>query len=256
MKDQYLGLAPLGGRNPSDNEVADLIRLVPEHKSANLVVDVQNTCVFPPSIINVNGPASGAIVGNPVDLLLCDTYTNVWVAMGPTSGVVGIQIQTLDFASGLVQSGSLSAVLASGNFTDPTSGLAQLPTNISSGGILWVNSGLWSLPQGGGASGAQNINLFGFTTNPVFGGQVPEGGAFPTSGNATVFGSGGGMAWAAFQRPTAQLGATVGGGRYARLVIASGIVAAPVMAGFMGNLRTTGSGGGFTYSPQLGSVVV
>ena len=231
---------------PTDNEVADLIRMIPEHRSANLVVDLGDTTMFPPSAISTGSPLSGAVVGTVCDLKDANTFTNVYVIGGATSGIVGIQIQTSDVTSGQLSSGGLSAIATSGSFTDPTSGLAQLPTWVSSGGILWVNSGLWSLPQGGGASGTMSVNTFGFGTNPVFGAQTPAGGSFPVSGNFTVFGSGGGMAIGGFQRPN----------RYARLIILSGSFSAFVAAGFIANLKSTGSGGGFTYSPGSGVVNV
>ena len=214
--------------------------------SANLIVDVGGTGLFPPSCVNANSPLSGAQVGTVVDLNNADTFCNIWVAGGATSGIAAVQIQTTDVTSGQLSSGGLQAIVTSGAFTDPTSGLAQLPTNISSGGILWVNSGLWSLPQGGGASGAMSVNTFGLGTNPVFGGQTPAGGSFPVSGSFTVFGSGGGMAFGAFQRPH----------RYARLNILAGSFSAPIIAGFLSQLRTTGSGGGFTFSPTSGAVNV
>lgn len=109
----------------------------------------------------------------------------------------------------------------SGSFTDPTSGLAAFPVNVLSGGILWANSGL-----------------------AVSGYSSP---ASPISG-APLFCSGG-IALGAFQRPH----------RYARLIYDSGnatIAGVPVVAGFIGQKKVVGSGGGFTYSPGSGAVNV
>lgn len=211
--------------------------------SANLVVDVGGTCVAVPSLVSTFGPASGAVVGLPVDLKDANTLCNVFFAGGAASGPVALLIQTAEPGSGLIQSGGGYPI--SGNFTDPTSGLAQLPPGVSSGGIMWVNSGLVSLPGGGGASGQMGINTFPFGTSPVFNAQASPG--YVASGNFPVFGSGGGMAFAAFQRPH----------RYARLLLQSGASAIPgVVAGFLSQLRTTGSGGGSTQSPQTGTVNV
>ncbi len=216
--------------------------------SANLVVDVGGTCQFNPSLVTPTGgtPQSGAITGLIIDLKDCDTLCNIWVVGGPASGPVGVQVQTAEPGSGTIISGG--GFPPTGAFTDPTSGLAQLPNNISSGGILWVNSGLVSLPGGGGivsGPGSAGVNVFPFGTHPMFNAQ--GGGGFQASGNYTVFGSGGGIAFGFFQRPH----------RYARLnLLAGGTAMTPVVAGFLSNLKTTGSGGGFTMSPQTGTVNV
>lgn len=212
--------------------------------SANLVVDIGGTCQFNPSINSQYGPASGGVVGTIIDMKDADTFCNVFVAGGAASGPVGIQIQTSEnVASGNFLSGGGFPI--SGSFSDPTSGLAQLPTNISSGGILWINSGLVSIPGGGGASGGQNVNTFQNGIHPMFNAQ--GAGAYQLSGTFPVFGSGGGVAFAAFQRPH----------RFARLVMLSGASVLPgLIAGFVSQYRTTGSGGGFTYNPQTGTVNV
>lgn len=105
--------------------------------SASYVVDLGNTTVSAPSIVNVNAfPCSGAVVGNPVDLLLANTMTNLSVVGGLSqSGALRVRVQTSDATT-------------SGTFTDPTSGLAQLPTSFSSGGILFINSGGAGLRSG------------------------------------------------------------------------------------------------------------
>lgn len=109
---------------------------------------------------------------------------------------------------------------ASGSFTDPTSGLlsTNLPVNVVSGGIIFANSGLWS-------SGYASV------TSPV--------------DSAPLFCSGG-VFFGAFQRPQ----------RYARLINNSGPYPGAITAGFVSQKKTTGSGGGFSYSPTSGSVSV
>lgn len=101
--------------------------------SASLVVDLGNTVSFQPSIVPANGvgssPASGVIVGVPVDLQHNNTLCNLVVTAGVSlSGTFRVAVQT-------------SPDTTSGNFTDPTSGLSQMPTSFLSGGILLCNSG-------------------------------------------------------------------------------------------------------------------
>lgn len=173
--------------------------------SASYVVDLANTVDAPTSLRVVSGAATA--VGGIVDMMHANTYTNVFVA-GFGSGPLPILIQTSD-------------TTASGSFTDPTSGLAQLPVNISSGGVFWANSGLYA---SGGYSPSAPIN------------------------NAPMFCSGG-VAFAAFQRPH----------RYARLVCTSGnasLTAVPFNAGFIGQKKSPVSGGGFTLAPSSGVVNV
>lgn len=230
--------------------------------SANLVVDVGNTCQFNPSLLLTDvfsaqsGTASrqqvnsGPVVGLPVDLKNTNTFCNVLVVGGAGSGPVGIQVQTSDLISGFVASGG--GLPTSGSFTDPTSGLPQMPTNFNSGGIIWINSGLFVLPGAGGLSGGTAYvngapqGTYPFGTHPVFTAQG-AGGYNATSGGAPVFASGGGIAFAAFLRPH----------RFARLIVLSGASSvAPIIAGFLSNLKTTGSGGGRTFSPTSGGVTV
>lgn len=101
--------------------------------SANLIVDIGNTCQYSYSIAPSAGvaatPASGVIVGDPVNMLHANTFCNLFVTGGPSnSGQFRVAVQTSDST-------------ASGSFTDPTSGLAAFPTSFLSGGILVVNSG-------------------------------------------------------------------------------------------------------------------
>ena len=168
--------------------------------SANLLVDLGSTCQQGVTIAPANGvgssPASGVIVGTPVDLANANTFCNLQVVGGVSqSGPFKVQVQT-------------SPTLNSGDFTDPTSGLAQLPTSFLSGGVMVCNSGA-------GVSGS-----------PFASGLSQS---------------------AAFQRPH----------RYARAIAMSGDqYNAPVTATFISQLRTTGSGAGFTFSPGSGVVNV
>ena len=173
--------------------------------SASLTVDLRQTTDFRASLMI--GSGSNFTVGQIIDLLYADTYTNVWVAggVGGGSGAVEIRIQTSD-------------AITSGSFTDPTSGLAALPVNVNSGGIVWANSGLWN---------SGNYSL----TAPVDG--------------APMWCSGG-IDFAAFQRPH----------RYARLINNSGSYLGAITAGFVGQKRTTGSGAGFDFSPSSGVISV
>lgn len=112
-----------------------------------------------------------------------------------------------------------SDTLTSGSFTDPTSGLfaADLPGKLSSGGILHCNSGL------------------------AVSGRNPFGG--PLSGFSPM--CSGGMDATYFLRPH----------RYARVNIISGGLNPSVTVSLLGNLKTVGSGGGFTQSPLPNSAV-
>lgn len=180
--------------------------------SANLVVDLGNTTDYPLSVVSLSGQSTS--VGQIVDLLHANTYTNVWVSAVGGSGELPVFIQTSDATT-------------SGTFTDPTSGLPAgafpVSERVVSGGIFWVNSGLWT---SGSRSPTATIN------------------------NAPLFHSGG-VQLAAFQRPH----------RYARLVVTSGnasIAAHVILAGFVAQKKTTGAsgGGGFTFSPGSGVVSV
>lgn len=179
--------------------------------SASLLVDLGNTCQMGVSIQDTallsgsfiaNG--SGTIIGQTVDMLNADTYTNLYGAGVSASGRLRLQVQVSDSDT-------------SGNFFDPTSGFSQLPGAFQSGTILWINSGL----DNG-------------TLGPIISGHCIASGWMEAQG---------------FIRP----------GRYARVNVlseASAQYAGALNAGFIGNYRTTGSGGGFSFSPSSGSVNV
>lgn len=233
--------------------------------SANTIVDLGNTCLFNPSITVtatavVSGTAVGvsgaAVVGQWLDMSNSDTFCNVFINVGPCSGPLGIQVQTAPGAnvvppftnafSGNIFSG---AGPQSGQFTDPTSGLAQLPTWMSSGGIFWVNSGLYAAAGGQNASGAPLTNGYPtgslpFGPNPVV--NAMGGQAILLSGSWPEMCSGG-VAYGAFQRNN----------QYVRLVLLSGATQVNfIQAGFIANQMTTGSGGGATWQPiQAGTAV-
>ena len=98
---------------------------------------------------------------------------------------------------------------------DPTSGIAAFPGAFVSGTILWINSG----GTGGGVLGAF------------------------VSGQAIASGFG---AAQAFQRT----------GRYVRALLLSGdFGAGPLTVAFLSQFKTTGSGGGFTWSPGSGTTI-
>lgn len=179
--------------------------------SASLLVDLGNTCQTLPTIAGNNATsgiifaASGAIIGATVDRLNADTFCNLLLTGNAAygSGQLRVAVQTAPSD-------------VSGQFTDPTSGLAAFPTSFQSGGILWLNSG----QLGGG--------LFG----PFTSGQAIQSG-FACAG--------------AFQAPN----------RFVRANVLSGdFFAGTLQVVVVSQLRTTGSGAGFTYSPTSGSINV
>ena len=168
--------------------------------SANLIIDIGGAAQSQPSLL-----VSGNFVGAGVDMLHADTYTAV--------NVVGVPV----ILSGLCIGVQCSDSDTSGNYTDPTSGLAQLPTAFQSGGVIWLNSG-----GGGGLLGA---------------------------GVSGQYFASGFSVYAGFQRT----------GRYVRAINASGAAGGYVgtlQVNFVGQLKTTGSGGGFSYQPGSGTVNV
>lgn len=179
--------------------------------SASLLVDLYNTTSQDVSIVGtpvqsgaIVTPCSGAVVGAGVDMIDANTYCNLFVTGYTASGQLRVQVQT-------------AASDVSGNYTDPTSGLAAFPGAFVSGGILWINSG----GTGGGIFQAW-----------ASGQQAVASGFFAAQG---------------FQRPA----------RFARAVLLSGDFATgPITVGFISQLKTTGSGGGASMSPSSGAVQV
>lgn len=172
--------------------------------SANLIVDLYSTTDRKASV-SVGSGGIGPVIGQIVDLYYANTMCQMYCAGVANSGSIPLLVQTSD-------------TLTSGSFTDPTSGLAQMPSVLLSGGQWVVNSGLL-------ASGISS------PSSPV--------------NNATEFCSGG-ISFAAFQRPH----------RYARLISLSGGNTANISAGFISNKKTTGSGAGSTQSPGSGVISV
>jgi len=183
--------------------------------SASLIVDLGNTANMGnvqslpgPVVISPSGQLcglSGLLVGASIDLLHADTFCNLVVAGTPVlvSGplVIGVQCSDVD---------------TSGTFTDPTSGLAQLPTIFSSGGFVILGSG---------SSGG----IFG----PPVSGQCMMSGFFQAAG---------------FQRPQRFVRATFGG--------LTSFFVGDLNVGFISQRLTTGSGGGTTQLPGSGTPFV
>lgn len=202
----------------TDQEVIDQITSVPEHYSANLVVDLNGTSQLGLSLPGGNltslasglfAGLSGADIGASLDMIYSDTFCNV-VIQGQAvvvSGPLVLQVQCSDTD-------------VSGSYTDPTSGLAQLPTWFSSGGLLILNSG--------GAGG----------TNQGF-----------VSGQAIA--SGFSIA-AGFQRPFRYARINFASG----FAGVNNQYLGTLTAGFVSQYRTTSSGGGQTQSPGSGTPFV
>lgn len=182
--------------------------------SANLIVDIGNTClqevsIIPPPLLSggVFCAASGTVAtatgltGLSVDGINADTYCNLCVAGVTQSGQLRIAVQCSDTD-------------VSGNYTDPTSGLPTFPGAFQSGGILWLNSG----GAGGGLLGA------------FVSGQSMYSGFTQYQG---------------FQRPQRFVRANV-------ISEGSAQFAGPLTVSFVMQNKTTGSGGGYTQAPQTG----
>ena len=223
MNSDYLDRM-LGLPAAEDNGLEELlyaVKTVPAHYSANLTVDLGNTTQMGNALFgwsqtsgvsNALCVASGTVVSQSIDMLHANTYTNVVITGQSTSGQLRVQVQTSDQD-------------VSGQYTDPTSGLAQLPGVFQSGGIIWINSG-----------GTGN-GLFG----PFTSGQAIASGFCVAT---------------ALQRPSATPGANIGGGRYIRALVlseATAQYAGPLTINFLGQFRTTGSGGGASWQPQTNS---
>lgn len=167
---------------------------------AQMGVSIQGTPVLSGALV---APCSGAVVGQGISMTNADTYCNLFVAGVMSSGQLRVAVQCANADT-------------SGSYTDPTSGLADLPGAFSSGGVLWLNSG----GAGGGA------------LQPFYSGNAVASGFAVAQG---------------FQRT----------GAFVRAMLLSGdFGCGPLTVGFISNLRTTGSGGGFTFSPGSGVVSV
>jgi len=105
--------------------------------SANLIVDINGSCMFQNSLIppsggvmaGLSGVAQGYTVGASCDLLHANTACQV--------AITGVPL----FNSGLIIGVQCADSDVSGQYTDPTSGYAQFPSWFSSGANLWINSG-------------------------------------------------------------------------------------------------------------------
>jgi hypothetical protein len=228
---------------PTDDEVIQAIREVPPHYSANYVVDLTPQSVYTGvSIFNAAGQGVGiaptlnasgytinanlgTTIGQSLDMLQADAFTNIFLAgLAINTGELKVQIQVSDSD-------------VSGNYTDPTSGY---PAN--------------QFPLYGGPTQFANL-----------------GGVF--SGGMVYFGSGcgGGDLYGQASGHSAESGFMVcqpfiRNARYMRLnVLSGGIVATytsgyqgSLIAGAIGQLKTTGGSGGagFVYSPGSGTVNV
>ncbi len=184
--------------------------------SATTIVDLNNSTVSQPSLNSFAqpslasgaayiSPASGAVIGLTVDLINAGNTCNIYAMGCPAFGSGQLQIQV-----------QCSDSTASGTFTDPTSGLPQMPSILSSGGILILNSGgLLNGVVGTAQSG--NYILSGFDQ------------------------------FAFFQRPQryARLN-----------VVTGDFFCGVLQAGFISQSLVTGSGAGFTLSPTSGAVNV
>lgn len=190
--------------------------------SANLIVDLGGTAQTYPTIGSAGTSggvfaASGGYIGLSVDMINSDTYCNI--------NAIGVPFFTSGQLRVAVQTSDSDV---SGTYTDPTSGLPQFPTSFQSGGILILNSG-------GLLGGTQSVSSVGANS-----GQIQSGYAFQSGFSVC----------AAFQRPQA--------GRFVRANVLSGdFFAGQLAVGVISQNKTTGSGGGFSYSPlQQGPINV
>ena len=174
--------------------------------SSSLLVDLGNTCQLAQSITTSGAfAASGALIGNIHNMQNANTFCNVMIAGLPNvgSGQLRIAVQTANATT-------------SGSFTDPTSGLAALPTSFSSGGIIILNSGA----------------LLGGVLSTAASGQHIASGFAVSAG---------------FQRPGVYVRANVLSGDFYN---------GPLSVTFVSQKRVTSSGGGYTPNPTSGVVRV
>ena len=175
--------------------------------SAGYVLDLQGGAQMGVSIVGTPvlsgalvAPCSGAIIGNGLSFNNANSLCNLFVAGYSASGQLRVQVQCSDTDT-------------SGSYTDPTSGLAQMPGLFQSGGLLWLNSG-------------------GAGTGILYGGQS---GAYLASGFCVAQG---------FQRTGEFVRANLLSGDFG---------GGPLTIGFISQARVTGSGFGFTTAPSSGS---
>lgn len=200
---------------------------------ASHLIDLGNTCTALTSIAAAGGglgtmsgqigivsglvmPASGGIVGMACHMGNADSYCNLVVQgmpdVSPTSGMLRIQVQTADANT-------------SGDYTDPTSGMSQFPSQFSSGGMLWINSG----------------GLLGSTLGQL---QTGSNSGIPASGYAIQSGF---IVSAPFVRPHTFVRARVVSGDF---------YVGTLHVSFISQSRVTGQSGGSTPSPGSGAVSV
>lgn len=186
--------------------------------SANLVVDLGNTTLqYPMAFAGPGFTASGAIIGIPVDMIHANTFTSLMISAKSTTNSGQLRV--------IVQTQDTDP--ATGTWLDPTSGLAQMPTVFESGGVVRLNSGGGTVVDAAPAAFVQ-----GGTFGAVVSGQCLFSGC---------------LVFAGFQRPH----------RYARALALSGdFFTGQLSFAFVAQAKTTGSGGGFTYSPGSGLVNV
>lgn len=188
--------------------------------SAGLVLDLGNTAQLAVSFPSTAVAADGglAITSGGCISALSGVLVGDVVDLLPANAYCNLWVAGRSFGSGPLLIGvQTSDSTTSGTFTDPTSGLASLPGAFSSGGWLILGSG------------PATSTLLG-TLGSGVSGQYLESGF---------------MVAQAFQRT----------GRYARVVVGSGFYDGPLQAGFISALKTTGSGGGFSWSPSSGGGV-
>lgn len=149
--------------------------------------------------------ASGAVIGQTFYMGNADSVCNVLIAGNEVfgSGQLRVQVQCADTDT-------------SGSYTDPTSGLAQLPSWMSSGGIFILNSG-----------GTGNGTIGAFVSGHAIQSGFAEAGFFQRVG--------------LFARAN---------------VLSGDFYAGPLTVTLVSQDRTTGSGGGFSYQPGSGTVNV
>lgn len=199
----------------TDNEVADQIKSVPAHFGAGYSVDLgfttQASASLPSTAVAADGPI--AITSGGCISSLSGVMIGDIIDLVNANSYCNVFVAGRSITSGPLLVGvQCSDSTASGTFTDPTSGLPSLTNRFSSGGYMVLGSG---------PATDATLGVFGSGT----------------SGNYFLSGF---CAIGAFQRPQ----------RYARLYLGSGFgVMAGFTAGFISQLKTTGSGFGTSQQP-------